>query len=495
MLAINTSVSSLFHIRVHSLLSAIQAKASTKTLINDPTKAAIGLFACALFTSPTLALDSVIDGMELAPALSHALIHRVDFVGLGDSNQLFQGNGFDHGITLALSNSFTLYATGLTTPGDNRGAGSGVGYRSYVLSIVNSSFRYEGAPSVLDQVMPGSSELLPNNYIYLPFESFVPGTQLAGMGLTADSPLGVAGPLRCVYVYGTFEAAPGSNHPTSTFTPVIRIDDTPFTILARGPALSTTSSPRAGIKSFTLNVPADPARAAPIGMRWTDPAQPRLNGPFIAYYQRIERPDRVNGVAFNTLYAFGGQSARDMAQTLIAAPNAQLKAYFAIIRDRQADVPLAQGEQPPARRIIVRINAGLNDRNEPLASVGINRIANGRSPAAYADNLQAIIDRLREIWTISNWPADELYFVLTPPHPITPETDDPPLNSYRDAAQAVAQANPRCACVRLERLITSTEMLANNWYFMPGDQNHLSVAGYIEVSTREIAALRAAAGL
>lgn len=437
--------------------------------------------------------QAVIDGAELTPALQHALTHRLDVVGIGDSNQLFGGHGFDHGQSRAWADSFGCWATGLASTGDNNGVGSGMGYESNVYSTQPSIVKYRGAPKSLDRVVAGADGVRPSRYAYIPSGEFVQGTMLMGMSVRTGSPIGVSGALRGVFVYGTFERTPDSTEPMNTFTPVARIDEPPYTIIARGDPVATMSTPVSEIRSVTLDIPADPERTAPIGIRWTDPALPRLNGPFIAYYQRVERSDRANGVAFNTLYAVGGQSARDMAEQLINASNAQLKAYFAVLRDRQADAP----NQPstPVRRILVRINTGLNDLNETLPSVGHNRVEDGDSPEAFADNLQAMIDRIREIWTISGWPEDELYFVLTPSHPVPESAGEAELLTLRAAAEAVALANPRCACVRLDRLLTSGEMDAENWYFSSSDQYHLRQEGYVVASQREVAALRQAAGL
>ncbi len=454
--------------------------------------ACLGLVAAAAGSRMAMA-QAVIDGAELAPALQHALTHRIDVVGIGDSNQLFAAHGFDHGQTLAWGESFGTWATGLTSTGENRGVGAGMGYESTVYATNSTNVQYTGAPKTLDRVMAGFGGVHPHRYAYIPKGSFVSSAQNMGMIISGQNPLGVSGPLRALFVYGTAERTPDSTEPANTFTPTARIDVPPYTMLARGSPVAMTSIPSSEIRSVTLDIPADPQRTTPVGIRWTDPATPRLDGPFIAYYQRLERSDKAEGAVFNTLYANGGQSARDMAEQLIHASNAQLKAYFAVLRDRQADAP----NQPstPVRRILVRINAGLNDMNEPLPSVGHNRVEDGDSPEAFADNLQAIIDRIREIWTVSGWPEDELYFVLTPSHPVTTPSDENELLTLRDAAVAVAQANPRCACVRLDRLTTPAEMDDENWYNSSSDRFHLQLDGYVELSRREVAALRQAAGI
>src|SRR5262245_24536385 len=73
---------------------------------------------------------------------------RVDFVGIGDSNQLLSGAGWDHGFQFALSKQFTMWATGLISANENDGNGAGVGYRySWLFGNVLSS---TGAPAELD---------------------------------------------------------------------------------------------------------------------------------------------------------------------------------------------------------------------------------------------------------------------------------------------------------------------------------------------------------
>ncbi len=140
--------------------------------------------------------------------------------------------------------------------------------------------------------------------------------------------------------------------------------------------------------------------------------------------------------------------------------------------------------------MVVRINTGLNDRQEDLPSL-VTGMTPADSPAAFRENVQAIIDRVRGVWQSAGWPAEELHFLLTVSHPIGNdlEPDDPELLAFREEAKALAFVNPRTASVRLDRLTTPAEMLAGGWYRSALDPNHLSPAGYAELSRRELGAL------
>ncbi len=168
-----------------------------------------------------------------------------------------------------------------------------------------------------------------------------------------------------------------------------------------------------------------------------------------------------------------------MGAALQALSDESLALFFGMIRS-------AQG---PQKRVLVRINTGLNDRQETLPSVGPAGATPGDSVAAYADNLAAIMQRIRQVWQGEGWAEDELYFLLTPSHAVS-APDDGELTAYRAAAAALALATPRCAFVDLALLAPAGEILASGWYQAGGvDVNHLTQAGFEELSRRELAAL------
>jgi hypothetical protein len=201
----------------------------------------------------------------------------------------------------------------------------------------------------------------------------------------------------------------------------------------------------------------------------------------LLYYFRVENTDRAVGASFHTLYARGGQSARDMAAGLLQASDAYLSSYFAAVRALQG----------PAKHVLVRVNTGLNDRNETLPSLGPSPVAQGDSAAAYADNLQAIINRLRSIWTLNGWEQGELYFLLSVSHPVS-NPDDQKLADYRQAAVALTQSNLRTGATDFTQLTNEAEMLANGWYQSGGaDRNHLTQPAFEVLAARELSAMSA----
>lgn len=412
----------------------------------------------------------VVGASSLRPFFDRACVARVDVVALGDSNQVFGGHGWDHGWTRALANRVGVYATGLLSAGENGGNGAGVGYTWQGFSTLSTgAFVYSGAPPALDVFLPGATPIPPLNYLYRP--SGEAGAFLnLGMFIEAFSPIDVNAALRFHLAYGVFEGdGPGS------FQLSCRLQQSPFTLLVNGPVQSTRGG--SFVAAWTrLDLPAG-ARHAAINFRFT-PWGTNLVGPFLACWMRTENVDRPAGASFHTLHARGGDSARDMAAGLLAAADAQLSLYFGAVRALQ--------EAP--RRVLVRINSGLNDRNEPEPSVGPGQFSPGSSAEAFADNLRAIMGRIREVWTLNDWAEEELFFLLSVSHPVS-DPDDPSLRAYRGAAEALALTEPRTAATRFERLTSAGEMSASGWYQSGGaDRNHLTLAGFNALAERELLA-------
>ncbi len=409
----------------------------------------------------------------LAPCFVRAASGRVDVVALGDSNQVFAGHGWDHGWTRALSERFGLYATGLLSGGENGGNGSGLGYTYQGFSTLSTgAFDYSGAPATLDNLLPGSSPVPPLNYLYLPEGESNGGSLNAGMFTDAGSSLSTNAALRFHLVGARFAGVgPGSCQLS------IRLQQPPFSHLVSGPVVSTRA-PEFGTAHITLDLPAAQRNAA-LGFRLS-PWGTNLVGPFLAYSMRVENLERGRGVSFHTLYASGGMSARDMAAALLTASDGQLSLYFQHVRALQT----------APRAVLVRINTGLNDRNETLPSLGPAAVSDPDSPEAFADNIAAIIARIEAVWSLNGWAMGELYFLISVSHPVS-TPDDSELVSYREAASALAGSRPRTAATRFDRLTNSAEMLASGWYQAGGaDRNHLTLSAFENLARREIDAAR-----
>jgi len=405
------------------------------------------------------------------PFFRAAATGRADVVCMGDSNQLFGSTGWDHGWAKALSDRFGLYATGLVPAGDNQGNGSGLGYQYSASSTISSgAFLYSNAPAPLDVYLTGNMGIAPLFYLYLSHGN-VAGQQL-NHGLFVDrfSSLDVNASLRFSLSYGLFPDGNGS------FRLVVREGQFPYANLAISTPLSTGSS-EYGVAMSTIDLPTA-ARDSALNLRFST-FDSNFQGPFLAHFMRMENRDRSRGAALHTLYAQGGQSARDMAASLLTVDDQQLSFYFSQVRSLQGANPV----------VLMRINMGLNDRNENLPSVGPNQIANGSSPAALADNILAIVERLQGIWSLNGWNESELIFLITVSHPVS-NPDQPILEQYRAAAAELATNHPSIVAVNMGVLTAWGEMVANGWYQVGGfDPNHLTQAGFESLAARELESL------
>ncbi len=431
----------------------------------------IGLSAAAM------AQDAVIGRASIAPFFEAAKTQRVDVVMLGDSNQVHAQDGWDHGWQKNMADRYGLYATGLMPCGENSGYTMGVGYGYQTFFTAASGvFAYTDAPPALETLMVQGIGLNPQTYMRVPEGASVAATVNEGLVLLPGQPIDVDAALRFHATYGTFTSAdPGS------FRLAVRNQSGPFGNIVVGPAISTNAGVEAAAMA-SLDIPAG-VRGHALNFRFVPASGPEtqdIDGPFLGFYTRAEMLERTAGVSVSTLYALGDQSARDAAHSLNLATDAQLSLYFSSIRALQG----------PEKHVLVRVCFGVNDRVEPLISVGTKQVLPGWTPEAYGDNLQAMIDRLTHIWTLSGWPETELSFVFTITPPIL-EPDDAQLMGYRDAAEQVALVNPRTAVVRFERLTNVQECTINGWYDKPWDRNHLSLKGYEALGLKEIVALTA----
>jgi hypothetical protein len=410
----------------------------------------------------------------LIPWIHAAATGRADLVGIGDSNQLHSGAGWDHGITKALSERFGLYATSLLATGENGGNGAGSGYGYGVVGGgATSLFQPTGAPSWLNARMAPSVAMYPLNYMYLPAGQVSGANNFYGLYLDQGSPVDVNGGLRFTVIHGAFPAGSGG-----VFRLFVRNPNPPYQAFAETNIQSNGFGAPYGILTSELFVPAA-ARNTAMYFR-LGRIDENVTGPFMLYYMRAENQDKSVGTSHHTLYAFGGRTAFDMALALNAADDSYLSLFFSGVRALQGTSP----------RVLVRINSGANDRNETRPSYS-NFLLPGYSQQAFADNVGAIMDRIGEIWTLNGWPAEELFFLVTVTHPVS-NPDDVKFEEYRAAAAGLATQRPRVAAVNLGVLTSWNEGIANNWYPYGGfDTNHLLQPGYEVIGKRELTALEA----
>lgn len=421
--------------------------------------------------------NAVVSGAQLRAFLREAATRRVDVVCLGDSNQLFAGHGWDHGLSKALADRFGLYATGLHFAGENLGNAAGVGYFAYTFSTSwTNLFAYAGAPAEADRLLnSASSGLAPANYVSIAPGTITPAGPNIGMAIDAGGPWNVSAAWRFHFTYASFPAA-GLQPGWGAFRPMVRLNQAPWTWLVQATPIDARSNqiePSAGV----LELPAA-SRPGGLNFRFSDPAT-GITGPFVAYTMRGEQAARSAGASVHTLYGRGGQSAYDFARALQLSSDETLAWIFAQVR----------ALQPSPARVIVRINTGLNDRNETERSVGPLGVLPGDSAGAYADNITAILNRIESVWVGQGWELTELAFVLVPSHAFS-QPEDEELLAYRAAAANIARTRARVGMVDLGLILPADQMLSRGFYQSGGtDRAHLTQAGFEFLAGREIDAL------
>jgi len=413
--------------------------------------------------------QAVTGGAELSQFIRAAQSTRVDVIGIGDSNQIYGGHGWDHGWILALDERFGTYATSLLSLGENIGnsANAGVGFRIIATSS-QGFFQYAGADPAFDDFLTPDIGMRPLNYVRVPAGESAT-LQNHGLSVPANGIITAAEPLRYHLTHATFQD--GS---AGSFRPIIRLGAPPYSVVYESEPISLSGSDAIATTTFDF-AGAPPGLPIQVMLGRFNSA---LNGPFIGYTIRAEREAVTSGASFSSLYAYGGQSARDMAEAFQQSSDTYLIEYFSQIRSLQG----------AEKFVMIRINTGLNDRSETQPPLGGSGLA-PNSPEAYAIHLNMIIERIRSVWTAAGWDDSELYFLLAPSHPVD-DPDQQLLLSYREKAREVAAGFDRCAVVDFTELTNEAEMLASGWYQLNGtDRNHLTQPAYEALALRELDAL------
>lgn len=393
---------------------------------------AAGVLKKRTFTKAIFKRDQIIPFFDLMRS------ERVALIGIGDSNQILSGHGVNHGWHHALSSAgFRMWGTGIVSANENNGSGTsaGMGYAHLPFKIGYST----GAPAELDKYFSiGQGTIAPGNYAYLADNaSFANNNN--GFSLSTV-PINLASNLEWGAYYGTFPSG------TAQMRLGIRIGESPFTTLAQGNTINPVTGSY-GISSTTLLLPAAARGYVIQGQVYNSVAAVPLDGPAFLTYQRWIDRDMQIGYSYQDLDYHGGVGFRNMAKDLQQASTDYLTHYISAVRE-----PLGAN-----KAILFTILSGVNDRNETLASLGPQAVADGDSPEAYVDNVDAIITRLLSIFDNAGWSTSNVYFLIIP-SPIVSSPDDAELVSYRLAIDSVAINNQKSAIAHFERLMDYSEM-------------------------------------
>lgn len=428
---------------------------------------------------------------RLREVFAAARQQRIALVGIGDSNQLYNANGWEDAWHNALAVRYSVWGTALLSAGESSGHGSAVGSGAATQPAAPNNtagaFHFEGAPPELTALMADHPVVPPAGYLYIPpdIDTADAATQ-NGMVITNASGLNLNDRLRFNFSHALIEGGPNLHAVVSQGVwgdPVLWVQEFSNALPGNRTGSAETGEDHgqpavvpAPIVTDSIDLPAAP-RWWSLRL-WFADERTRPRGPFFLTFMQAENPDNTKGAAVHTLFGLGGATARAMAQSLMLASDAQLSHFFERVR-----APLG-----PSPRVIVRINSGVNDRGESLPSASAY-ITPGNSADAFRDNIDTILTRIRAVWDLNHWDSGaELSFLVCVSHPIS-SPDDDLLVRYRDAIRDLADRAPDVTAVDLSMLARAEELSASAWYQAPDDHYHLSLTGHRAVAERELLAL------
>lgn len=436
------------------------------------------------------------DNTRLREVFSSAKTQRIALVGIGDSNQLYNTDGWENAWFSALRERYGIWGTALISAGEDFGWSSSVGTGASVQPAGpnnTGAYQFANAPEETLFWMQSYPTLSPAGYLYVRDDASAEGLASPhGMLLNGNSGLNLTSAVRFSFTHALFPKGRDLNAYVTEggVWDGIVVDQAKFNTQDPSPPPQGggddggDDNPDTGVRPVpapvvtdAIEVPPNPGRNWWLRLRFGDD-RGRARGPFFLTYMQAENPQRTTGAAVHTLYGLGGASSYDMAAALMWASDQQLSLYFSRIR-----APLG-----PNPRVVVRINTGVNDRAEWMPSFTSNFVP-GNFPAAYRDNIDTILTRIRSIWALNHWDAGaELNFLITVSHPLS-DPDDTFLNNYRWELRSLADRAPDVTLVDLSKVINANEMSRRGWYITPEDHYHLNAAGHIGVAKRELIAL------
>ena len=378
-------------------------------------------------------------------------VGRVVRVGLGDSNQIHSGHGYDYGEQQGLINEgVPLFSTELDSIANNGGAGSQQGLDSIFSATASDS--YALAPAA---VQP---------WLVAPPAGFVKFPML----WNSDQNNSAAKGLGCAQLPGE-EALNG--HIWYMQDPAMggswefkfRRNSSPYTTY--GAKSLAQNAGATSVQRATLELAADGARSGlPLGLLGYTLSSTLPKAKMAMLFMAVERANQLSGFMYDTLVYYGGNGLRQYYNVLVNLGEAWLTAYFAALRYLGGANPVLE----------INIRSGLNDRNDTNAAIGSTALSN--TQAGYEANLRALMELLRTRAAQGGWGKDQAYFRLRPSH--VADTTDATQAPFRAAAFNVAKDSDRTIFIDDSVLLPHAQISA---YYLSGgaDANHLSQAGHL----------------
>jgi len=401
---------------------------------------------------------------------------RVDFIGLGDSNQIKSGvHGWEHGWQKALSDKFDMYATALIPAGTTL---FNVGYKYDSRDRWGTTVLSTGNPEQEKYMDDGilTTSLTQSAFVKSPDTASGSSNIRGGIQIFSDCPIDISGNIQYDFYYVTEVSGGG------TFEPILYQE--PFDASKKvTDGLISTQTGAYTMTKKSLQYPNDPLRNAQNGVTslrggFSGSVGSGITGSVFCAYIRAINQDRSKGFGYTTQYFFSGAGMRDMANAIISADDAYLTHIYSTIRNDQL------AKNPYGVTILFTIHLGTGDFTENGISKGTRAITPSSLPEAFGDNCQAIIDRILGIWTLNNWDLDEVNFLLVGSHPQS-EPDNTQLISYRKAMSDLCSYNQRCSSVDINQLIPFN-IGVEKGYYNPSDVLHVLQLGFEAICTEII---------
>ena len=206
-------------------------------------------------------------------------------------------------------------------------------------------------------------------------------------------------------------------------------------------------------------------------------------GKFAGYYHYCYQ--NVGGMAVNSLFSLGGASGRSLATGLQTCPSATIQTYLKHIRLRQIAARGAAG------KVVVFIQIGMNDRVDTNTSVGPSPTASNTG-AGFVDNCNALKILVTAAWSALGYPSEDLCFLVMVSHPVvsTGSTGDTVMTAMATAVINAYSSSADTTVFDL-RSVTSGLFLQSSGYYDSGGDAHLTQGGYDFISGLLLNALAA----
>lgn len=427
---------------------------------------------------------------------------RVNILIVGDSNQYRPEGSHWGGLTKALRTRCGVWGSRLMATGhdywvndyDNLGVGPNAWEAIDRIDAGADSTILERSLITKSEFASPGTDLTPRAFFgtwhHLPSGSTSPASGTIGSGIDSiqlnKSSL-LFGDLATQTVnWHTSFYIPGTN--PGAFRPNVRLQLSLTSISS--PLDYTTAT--GGITDIVIPIPTNSSTTT----RGCQPFrinQAAASGNIYLGYNQIVNPTQLVGAAVTPFYNQGGYSLVDCVRDLTYVRNQRSLCIQEVFR--QANRAVTPGEES----LIWCTQYKGNDLSDNGAAIDVTGAATGPASNTYAGyrmNMETMLTVIYEEWVAAGYNPARLWFWDRAYHP---QVGYEGQVDFEDASADVAAsldhpAFQRLFVIRGSQLITPAEMAALGWYNNPvSDRGHLSSAGFVGFSEREVAALYATA--